>query len=190
MASNIKLVVVGDGAVGKTCLLVVYTKGEFPSEYIPTVFDNYTAKVKINDVTYPVQLWDTAGQEELENIRTLSYQGTSVFLLCFSVTTPTTFDNLTTVWIPEIKRYCTEKNIKIMLVGTKTDLRNDENTLKALQAEGKSPITREQGEAKAREIGAIGYAECSAVKNDGVKEVFDKAITHYISEPSQGCCRI
>ena len=190
MTNNIKLVVVGDGAVGKTCLLVVYTKGEFPSEYIPTVFDNYTAKVKIDETTYPVQLWDTAGQEELENIRTLSYQGTSVFLLCFSVTTPTTFDNLTSVWIPEIKRYCSEKNPKIMLVGTKTDLRNDQTVLDELKADGKAPITKEQGEAKAREIGAIGYAECSAVKNEGVKEVFDKAITHYLAAPSGGCCRI
>ena len=190
MSNNIKLVVVGDGAVGKTCLLVVYTKGEFPSEYIPTVFDNYTAKVKIGETTYPVQLWDTAGQEELENIRTLSYQGTSVFLLCFSVTTPTTFDNITTVWIPEIKRYCTEKNFKIMLVGTKTDLRNDEKVLEELRAENKSPISKEQGEAKAKEIGAIAYAECSSFKNEGVKEVFDKAITSYITIPKDGCCRI
>ncbi|EAX95485.1 hypothetical protein TVAG_222820 [Trichomonas vaginalis G3] len=70
-ASGTKLVVVGDGAVGKTCLLVVYSKGEFPKTYIPTVFDNYTAKVKVEDQVVNVQLWDTAGQEELENLRTL-----------------------------------------------------------------------------------------------------------------------
>lgn len=188
MSNNMKLVVVGDGAVGKTCLLVVYAKGEFPSEYVPTVFDNYTAKVKIDDQLYPVQLWDTAGQEELESIRTLSYQNTSVFLLCFSVTTPTTFDNLTTVWLPEIKRYV--KNPTILLIGTKIDLRNDEQTLRNLEAEGKSPITQQQALDKCKEIGAIGYCECSALQNDGVKEAFDKAINHIINDDTHGCCLI
>ncbi|EAX83680.1 multidrug resistance protein, putative [Trichomonas vaginalis G3] len=188
MSNNIKLVVVGDGAVGKTCLLVVYARNEFPSEYVPTVFDNYTAKVKIDDTLYPVQLWDTAGQEELENIRTLSYQNTSVFLLCFSVTTPTTFDNLTTVWIPEIKRYV--KNPEILLIGTKADLRNDEQTLKNLEADGKAPITLEQAQQKAKEIGAIAYCECSALKNEGVREAFDKAINHIIEKDNGGCCHL
>ena len=188
MSGSIKLVVVGDGAVGKTCLLVVYAKGEFPREYVPTVFDNYSAKVKIEDTTYNVQLWDTAGQEELENIRTLSYANTSVFLLCFSVVTPSTFENISTIWIPELKRFTT--NPTIMLIGTKTDLREDDHTLQTLSAENLVPISKEKGEAKAREIGAIAYLECSAFKNDGVKDVFDHAISHVITKPDNGCCKI
>ena len=83
MSTGIKLVVVGDGAVGKTCLLVVYSNSTFPTDYVPTVFENSKAKVKVNNTEYSIQLWDTAGQEELENIRTLSYPNTDIFLLCF-----------------------------------------------------------------------------------------------------------
>ena len=72
-----------------------------------------------------------------------------------------------------------------MLVGTKTDLRSDKKILEQLESENKAPITKEQGEAKAKEIGAIAYAECSLLKNEGVKEVFDKAVASYIEAISK-----
>lgn len=189
MSNPIKLVVVGDGAVGKTCLLVVYVKGDFPREYVPTVFDNYTAKVTIEEKVHNIQIWDTAGQEELENIRTLSYAGTSVFVLCYSVVDPATYANITSVWIPEIKMH--DPNPTILLVGTKTDLRTNEKTLATLTEKGEKPLTEEDGQAKAKEIGAIGYVECSAMLNQNVKGVFDAGITYITSQQKEGgCCEI
>lgn len=90
--SSIKLVVVGDGAVGKTCLLYVYNKGEFPEEYVPTVFENAAKSTTFKGKPVTLRLFDTAGQEEYDRLRPLSYPGSNLVLLCFSVANRTTFD--------------------------------------------------------------------------------------------------
>jgi small GTP-binding protein len=179
MAGTLKLVVIGDGAVGKTCLLVVYAKGSFPTEYVPTVFENYKCKVTVSNVEYNVQLWDTAGQEELVNVRQLSYPNTDVFLMCFSVADRTSYDNIKNKWVDEIKQYV--KDPKLLLVGTKEDLRDS----------AENPVTTAEGEALKAQIAAFDYIECSAIKCQGVKDVFDRAIVHAVSPAGGGgCCTV
>jgi len=170
---SVKLVVVGDGAVGKTCLLIAYTSNSFPKEYVPTVFDNYSANVKIGEKTVALSLWDTAGQEDYDRLRPLSYPQTNVFLLCFSVISETSFKNVKTKWWPEVTHHCPTDNI---LVGTKVDLRDDKAFLESLADKNLKPISTDQGEQLATEIKAIKYMECSALTQKGLKEVFDFAI--------------
>jgi len=106
MLQTIKCVVVGDGAVGKTCLLISYARNEFPLKYVPTVFDNYAVTVTIGEEPYTLGLFDTAGQEDYDRLRPLSYPSTDVFLVCFSTVLPSSFENVKEKWAPELKHRC------------------------------------------------------------------------------------
>ncbi|CAB1348175.1 unnamed protein product [Coregonus sp. 'balchen'] len=176
---SIKCVVVGDGAVGKTCLLISYTTNAFPKEYIPTVFDNYSAQVTVDSRTISLNLWDTAGQEEYDRLRTLSYPQTNVFVICFSIASPPSFENVKHKWHPEVTHHC--PNTAILLVGTKKDLRNDPEVLKKLKDQNQTTITQQQGSALARQIHAIKYLECSALNQDGIKEVFAEGVRAFLN---------
>ncbi|KAI2657301.1 Rho-related GTP-binding protein RhoG [Labeo rohita] len=171
---TIKCVVVGDGAVGKTCLLISYTTNAFPEEYIPTVFDNYSAQMSVDGRTVSLNLWDTAGQEEYDRLRTLSYPQTNVFIICFSIGSPSSQANVRHKWHPEVSHHC--PNVPILLVGTKRDLRSDSETVKKLKEQGMAPTNHQQGGALAKQIGAVKYLECSALKQEGVREVFVEAV--------------
>ena len=170
---TLKIVPVGDGAAGKTCMLISYTTNCFPGEYIPTIFDNYTADVLIDGVPCTIGLWDTAGQEDYDRLRPLSYPETDVFLLCFSIDSPNSLENIKAKWYWEVSHHCPKT--PIVLVGLKRDLRDDKETIEKLAEVKRKPITCEQGVKMAEEIGAFKYVECSALTKEGLKNVFDTA---------------
>jgi len=183
---RIKCVFVGDGAVGKTCMLISYTTDTFPKEYLPTVFENYTAMMVVDGITTNLELWDTAGQEGYAALRPLAYNQADVFVVCFDVTSKTSFDNVANMWVPELKGHKDGKNAPIILVGTKTDLRKNTEKLAELSRQGRSPITRQEGEKKTKEIGAKLYMECSALTQDGLKELFEAVVRTVIRPHAAG----
>jgi Ras-related C3 botulinum toxin substrate 1 len=119
-------------------------------------------------------LWDTAGQEDYDRLRPLSYPQTDVFLICFSIVSPPSFDNVKAKWFPEIEHHA--PSVPIILVGTKLDLRDDRATTEALRARKMEPVSYEQALAVAKEIRAHKYLECSALTQRNLKSVFDEAI--------------
>uniref|UniRef100_A0A8D2ZCS4 Transforming protein RhoA-like n=2 Tax=Scophthalmus maximus TaxID=52904 RepID=A0A8D2ZCS4_SCOMX len=168
-----KLVIVGDGACGKTCLLIVFSKDQFPEVYVPTVFENYVADIEVDGKQVELALWDTAGQEDYDRLRPLSYPDTDVILMCFSIDSPDSLENIPEKWTPEVKHFC--PNVPIILVGNKKDLRNDEHTRRELAKMKQEPVKPEDGRDMANRISAFGYMECSAKTKDGVREVFEMA---------------
>uniref|UniRef100_A0ABK0LZA0 Uncharacterized protein n=1 Tax=Rattus norvegicus TaxID=10116 RepID=A0ABK0LZA0_RAT len=146
---SIKCVVVGDGAIGKMCLLICYTTNTFPKEYIPTVFNNYSAH-------------NTAGQKEFDH--TLSYPQSNIFFICFSIASPPSYENVRHKWHPEVCHQLPD--VPTLLVGTKKDLTAQSDTLRRLKEQGQAPITPQQGQALAKQIHAVRYLQCSALQQE------------------------
>uniref|UniRef100_A0A3B1IVE8 Ras homolog family member G n=1 Tax=Astyanax mexicanus TaxID=7994 RepID=A0A3B1IVE8_ASTMX len=98
---SVKCVVVGDSAVGKSCLLITFTTNAYPGVLVPTVFDNYSSEITVDSRPITLNLWDTSGYEEFNRLRPLSYPQTDVFIICFSISSPGSYDNVRFKWHPE-----------------------------------------------------------------------------------------
>jgi len=179
-----KLVILGDGACGKTSLLNVYTRGYFPQVYEPTVFENYVHDTWIDNQQIELSLWDTAGQEDFDRLRSLSYADTHVIMLCFAVDLRNSLENIEYKWMEEILEHC--PGVKLVLVALKCDLREDETTIRNLARMDDRPVTYEEGLVVAKRIHASRYLECSAKHNRGVREAFDQAARVSISAKAKG----
>ena len=158
--------------------------------HVPTVFETDSVEVQIGNDSYILGLFDTAGQEEFDRLRNLSYPNTDIFVVCFSVVKQKSLYNVEEIWVPEIKHYC--PNVPFILVGTQIDLREDFETLKRLQSIKEKTITPEMGEKIANKLGAKKYLECSALTQKGVNDVFNEAIIATFEvpkkRPNNKCC--
>ncbi len=164
-----KLVIVGDGMVGKTALLQSFVNGAFHNTYTPTVFETTAVDIDLADGrSVTLSLWDTGGQEEFDQIRQLAYPGANVILLCYAVDSETSLLNVVHTWSKEVRHFC--PRVPIILVGCKCDLRSISR--KANQQIQVDPV----GVAEVqRQIGAIMHIECSAKTQSNVITVFHAA---------------
>lgn len=176
-------------------MIMTITSKSFPCDFIPTVLDNSVTTVIVDDKSVQLDLWDTAGQEDYDKLRPLSYPQTDVFVICFSVASPSSFANVTSKWLPEMALHC--PNTSFLLVGCKTDTRDETSIVQALARRNQTPVTFEEGTALARSIGACAYLESSSKTQKGLKEVFDEAARIVLSNdlanappPKAGTCTL
>ncbi|PON25803.1 GTP-binding protein rho2 [Trichoderma gamsii] len=205
-ASNVirrKLVIIGDGACGKTSLLSVFTLGYFPTVcscfLLPQILGlpqsrwhvrSLIIRIALYGKSVQLALWDTAGQEDYERLRPLAYSKAHVILIGFSVDTPDSLDNVKHKWIEEATRLC--EGVPIILVGLKKDLRDDPVAIEEMRKKSQRFVTAHDGEGVAREIGAKRYLECSSLSGEGVDDVFEAAtraaLLTFEKGETTGCC--
>lgn len=154
----LKLVIIGDPTVGKSCLLLRFCERKFRTEHDATIGVEFGMRlVQENGVHFKVHCWDTAGQELYRSVTRSYYRFASVILLVFDVTNRKSFEHLQR-WHEEVKNSCSSSAV-LMVVGNKKDL------------EGKRCVFPEEAQPFAAQIGAL-YSETSALKDLGVTEAF------------------
>lgn len=121
-------------------------------------------------------------QEDFDSLRPLCYPSTDVFVVCFSVVSPTSFANVAEKWLPEIRHY--SRTVPAVLVGTHCDLRTDVQELIRLSDLGQEPITGHKAESFVKKAGMVCYIETSAVTQKNMKSVFDEAIISGLRPPA------
>ena len=157
--NTIKCVLIGDEGVGKTSLLITYTRNKFPEFYVPNILDNCAVNVNLNNKTYTLGLFDTSSGYEQDLSKT------DVVLLCFSLDEPTSLQNAKEKWFPMINM--NNAKVNIVLVGLKSDIKTMMDTNLSLPNEG---------ENIAKELGCKSYLECSAKLQSGIQVVFDEVV--------------
>ncbi|SCU78646.1 LADA_0A06678g1_1 [Lachancea dasiensis] len=155
--SIMKILLVGDSGVGKSCLLVRFVEDKFSPSFITTIGIDFKIKtVEINGKKVKLQLWDTAGQERFRTITTAYYRGAMGIILVYDVTDERTFANIKQ-WFSTVNQHANEE-AQLLLVGNKSDMDT-------------RAVTTEQGEALAKELG-IPFVEASAKDDTNVNDIF------------------
>ncbi|KAK3318869.1 ras family-domain-containing protein [Apodospora peruviana] len=182
LSGTIKAMCVGSGNTLKTETLIAYTTSKFPTEFVPTVFDNYAVTVMIGDERWTLGLFDSAGQEDYDRLRPLSYPQTDVFLVFARIGSWASYEDVKDKWVPEITHHC--PGVPFLIVGTGSH--DDDELLEKSGQMGlpdkRTDYTR-MGHDLAKQLGAAKYVECNIYTQWRLKEVFDEAIVAALEPP-------
>lgn len=159
-ATPVKLVLLGEAAVGKSSLVLRFVSDEFQENKEPTIGAAFlTQRCSIGDRTIKFEIWDTAGQERFASLAPMYYRNAQAALVVYDITKPASFIKARH-WVKELHEQASP-GIIIALVGNKADLANGEGR----------KVAYEEGLQLSEEEGLL-FMETSAKTGDGVKEVF------------------
>ena len=184
---GVRTIWIGDPESGKTSLLTSYTKNVFPQQYVPSLNENYT--VQVNNFLY-------GGKERNINlnISTVTVDSTAmngeeyepqsdVVVIVCAIDSPESFKTAEKDLIPKAKTQLPGK--PVIIVGTKTDLRKDEDTIQRLAAKNEHPVTLKEGMKLAKRAGIQNYIECSAKELGSVKAVFEEVLKEHFKNEAR-----
>jgi len=172
--------VVGDSGVGKSCLLLSYATNRKPVlGCIPKLLDDEDEELSsipilVEGEEVDIRLIDSSEGGELDRLRLAKYKTSHVIAVCFSVTDPSSLQNVSTKWLPEIR--ATVPLVPILLVGTKSDLRKKEETVETYKYVGQQSVAEEQVKQVAKMLKVSSFIECSAFTGANIKSVFDELV--------------
>ena len=170
---KLKYIIVGHKFVGKSNILLRYSKGEFKKDYIVTVgVDFATKNIKVGVENVKLEIWDTAGQEEFRSISKSYYQNSTCSLVVYDISSRESF-NAVKNWIDDCKNFG-PKTLKIILIGNKCDL---DSTLRQ--------ISYDEGKEYAEEL-KIDFYETSALTGQNINEVFNQSASDIVKKIKDG----
>lgn len=165
----VKILTLGDTSVGKTSIILRYTKVQFPKKALSTIGVDFRSRiVKIeNNKKAKVLLWDTAGQERFRNVASNYYNGTDCVFLVFDITKIDTLSILS-FWIEQLKEKKKIEDICMILVGNKSDMK------------GQRQVNQQDIDSFLLQYPQMKYYEVSALNNEGIDDLFDYAVKEVI----------
>lgn len=168
---HFKLVLLGDAAVGKSCLVVRFVRDEFFEFQEPTIGAAFlTQTVGLDDATVKFEIWDTAGQERYRSLAPMYYRGAAAAIVVYDITDPDSFSGAKS-WVKELQRRG-DPNVIIALAGNKADLEN------------RRKVTKDEVESYVKENGIL-HLETSAKDGTNVKSLFVEIAKSLPKNPPQ-----
>ena len=165
-----KVVIVGDTGVGKTCIIERYVHNTYEGNQKATLVSSYTCKkvnIKEYNKTVSLDIWDTAGQEIYRSLSKNFYLNATIGILVYDICNIDTFNSIKEYWLEQLKE-SGDKNMILAIVGNKIDLFQNEQ------------IPEQEARDYAKSVGAF-YKLCSALNNEGINELVDDLINHFLS---------
>ena len=168
---KIKIILIGNGQVGKTSLINVYDGKKFTDKMLQSVCSHYIKKeLIINEETYNIHLWDTAGQERFRSVNKIYIKGSNIVIFVYDITNKISFMDIKDFWVEYVDKIIGKDNIIMGILGNKIDLID------------KSQVDKEEVEKYVKEIGAF-FAESSAkVDPDSFAVFINELLNEYISK--------